>query len=63
MQKCPFSISELVHIRFFNALASFQLTLTGTNKFVEIWYSCLVKAYRWLQLQRLHPGLVEPAKF
>jgi len=32
VQKVLFSISELVHIRFFNALASFQLTLTGTNQ-------------------------------
>jgi len=31
LQKGPFSISELV-IFLFNALASFQLTLTGNNK-------------------------------
>jgi len=45
VQKGPFSISELVNIRFFSALTSFQLTLTGNNKSLRYnIYSCLVKA-------------------
>jgi len=52
VQKGCFSISELSIFVFFNALASFQLTLTGNNKsyftsrYDSLYYtgSCLIRA-------------------